>query len=93
MTKKLNIDKDLIVYCGIFENDHIENIVSFKGSKKEVIEFINKNYQRNEVICFFQNKTRFCFNHNINDINNWKSIDQLLKEDIIELKEVKKKCS
>jgi hypothetical protein len=43
MTKKKKseeiVNKDYIVYSGIFNNGKIENILSFKGNKKEVLEF------------------------------------------------------
>lgn len=94
MTKKKKseeiVNKDYIVYSGIFNNGKIENILSFKGNKKEVLEFMNKNYQKNEVICYFENKTVFCFEEDINNINNWKTVTQLIEEDIIEVKEGKK---
>ena len=51
MTKKKKseeiVNKDYIVYSGIFKNGKIENILSFKGNKKEVLEFMNKNSQKN----------------------------------------------
>ena len=82
--------EDIIVYSGILENDKVENIKSFKGTKKEVIEFMNKNYTRNEIITYFNNKSVFCFKENIKDLSNWKTLEQLINENIITLKGSKK---
>lgn len=83
-------NKSYIIYSGIFNKGKIENILSFKGNKKEVLEFMNKNYQRNEIICYFQNQSVFCFDEDIKNLNNWKTINQLVEEGIIEIKEGKK---
>lgn len=94
MAKKSNSEdlknKEHIVYSGILEDGKIDNKLSFKGTNKEIVEFMNRNYQKNEIICYFTNKSVFCIDSDPNQIENWKTLNQLIEEDIIQIKESKK---
>lgn len=83
-TKSSNEDVIYNFYSGIKKETGIDNIVSFRGNKKEALEFLNKQYSINEIKCNFTNKSVFCFEISIDKLENWKTINQLKEEGIIE---------
>lgn len=85
-TKEIKEDEEIIVYCGILEDNKIIDIVSFKGKNKELVEFMNKYYSKYEIKTYFKNKTVFCFESDIDNLENWKTLSELIKEEVIEIK-------
>lgn len=85
-----NEEESILIYSGILKDGRIDNLKVFEGNKKEVIDFMNKSYQLNEIICFFQNKSVFYLpeskeNMDVNNLENWKTLQELKEGGIIEL--------
>lgn len=82
----LNKEKIEIDVCvGIREKNtnDIEDVLSCKGDKKAIIEFINNNNRAYSIKYFFEKTKEFVVN--IND-SQWLTIDELIEKGIATLK-------
>lgn len=80
--KKVKQVESYTCFCGTVIDGKIDNIASFDGQKKDLINFVNKEYQIRMIKSFFKAKVVYCLNSDENDIGNWKSYEDLLKEGV-----------
>lgn len=71
---------------GIRKDNSIVDIEAFEGNQKQMKDFVNKMFQRNHLRSFGRCMTVFCVNYkfddDLNDINNWKTMQELVDEGV-----------
>lgn len=71
---------------GIRKDNSIADIETFEGNQKQMRDFVNKMFQRNYLRSFGKCTTVFCINYTfedeLNDVNNWKTMQQLIDEGV-----------
>lgn len=73
------------------KDDSLYNVSYKKGLKKELIEFFNNNYYI-YLIDAGRDKNKVAINlnynikENVNNLNDWKTLDQLIDENLIIIK-------
>ncbi len=68
--------------CETTEGNQITDIHTFKGSKKEMIEFINKEITERTLQSFMTDKILFSMNY-FEEKHSWKTIDELLETGVL----------
>lgn len=89
MGKKSSIN--ISVACGVKINNEIKDIVSFTGSKKDILDFLNYNYAMLQAKYFFKETVvcNLCYNsqEELDDISNWFILEELEMANILVLEE------
>lgn len=71
---------------GIRKDNSVTDVETFEGNQKQMIDFVNKMFQRNHLRSFGKCTTVFCINYTfedeLNDVNNWKTMQQLIDEGV-----------
>lgn len=82
--KEKNIVVDEMIYkcaCGIKKDNEVVDIEKFEGTKKDMICFVNRLFQKNQIRSMFKAVVVFCINYkfdsDLNDINNWFTLNEL----------------
>lgn len=79
------------VACAIKKDANLTDVERFEGTQKEVKDWVNKLFSRNYIRSFGRGVTVFCvnwkFEDDLNDINNWKTLNELTEEGIFTKKE------
>lgn len=81
MVKSKNV---YCIGCATLTNGKLYNITTFKGNKKEVIEYINKEVKRRLISDFFNNEPVFNLAYDETDkdclnLEYWYTISQLVE--------------
>lgn len=76
------------IAVGSLVNNKIENIKEFEGNKKDLINFMNKEYCKRFLSNFRQDNVVFNLvyqnKNELSDINNWANLDELKELNVIE---------
>lgn len=88
-TVKRRTSTDATTYklaVGIKKDNSITDIETFEGNQKQMRDFVNKMFQRNQLRSFGRCITVFCINYKfedeLNDVNNWKTMQELIDEGV-----------
>lgn len=88
-TIKRRVSVDTMTYklaVGIRKDNSVTDIEKFEGNQKQMRDFVNKMFQRNQLRSFGRCITVFCINYKfedeLNSLANWKTMQELIDEEV-----------
>ena len=82
-------DKIYNIACGVLNKDDLSQIITCKGSKNDIINFMNDELRMKSIQNFFKGKVVFNFNYDESKVINileWETIHELVERGVVTLK-------